>query len=112
MAFDRHMNLVLGDSEEYRKVPPRKGGEEVGTMHEVWPCGMSTRMAIATLPAVHARCVHLATLDAVDTARENRWHTHMPSNVSTPNCALQDGHDPKLSTCCPACSARSGVCLV
>jgi small nuclear ribonucleoprotein B and B' len=30
MAFDRHMNLVLGDSEEFRKLPPKKGQEEVG----------------------------------------------------------------------------------
>lgn len=31
MAFDRHMNVVLGDSEEYRKLPPKKGREEVKT---------------------------------------------------------------------------------
>ncbi len=29
MAFDRHMNLVLGDSEEFRKLPPKKGQEAV-----------------------------------------------------------------------------------
>ena len=25
MAFDRHFNLVLSDTEEYRKYPPKKG---------------------------------------------------------------------------------------
>jgi small nuclear ribonucleoprotein (snRNP)-like protein len=34
MAYDRHMNLVLGDAEEYRKLPPKKGksDEEVGAL--------------------------------------------------------------------------------
>ena len=28
MAFDRHMNLVLGDCEEYRKVKSQKGAQQ------------------------------------------------------------------------------------
>lgn len=31
MAFDKHLNMVLGDSEELRKLPPKKNQEEVWT---------------------------------------------------------------------------------
>jgi small nuclear ribonucleoprotein B and B' len=30
MAFDRHLNLVLGDAEEYRLLPPKKGAKGGG----------------------------------------------------------------------------------
>lgn len=29
MAFDRHMNVVLGDAEEFRQLPPKKGVPDV-----------------------------------------------------------------------------------
>lgn len=40
MAFDRHMNLVLGDCEEFRKLPAKKGmTEEVNLiMPFAWAC--------------------------------------------------------------------------
>jgi len=35
MAFDRHMNLVLGDCEEHRPLPPRKGEKEPRSQRRV-----------------------------------------------------------------------------
>lgn len=37
MAFDRHMNMVLGDAEEFRRLPPKKGQEEVCAW-PAWGC--------------------------------------------------------------------------
>ncbi|CAN0531799.1 unnamed protein product, partial [Ectocarpus sp. 8 AP-2014] len=34
MAFDRHLNLVLGDCEEYRRFKPKKGSEAAAGIHE------------------------------------------------------------------------------
>lgn len=45
MAFDRHMNLVLGDAEEFRKLPPKKGVPE----DEVRPPAAAPRGSLAAL---------------------------------------------------------------
>ncbi|CAN6196965.1 unnamed protein product [Urochloa humidicola] len=34
MAFDRHMNLVLGDCEEFRHLPPSKSSKTTGDRKE------------------------------------------------------------------------------
>ncbi|CAN6213208.1 unnamed protein product [Urochloa humidicola] len=34
MAFDRHMNLVLGDCEEFRHLPPSKSSKTTGDREE------------------------------------------------------------------------------
>lgn len=34
MAFDRHLNLVLGDCEEYRRFKPKKGSQPTGVHEE------------------------------------------------------------------------------
>lgn len=37
MAFDKHLNMVLGDSEELRKLPPKKGQDEVTFIGQCLP---------------------------------------------------------------------------
>lgn len=49
MAFDRHMNLVLGDAEEYRKLPPKKGIPD----DEVWGVGGRCRVRLPPSAGVH-----------------------------------------------------------
>ena len=54
MAFDRHMNLVLGDSEEFRKLPPKKGRseDEVRSQH---PCPLALLLQQSSMSGAASR---------------------------------------------------------
>ena len=47
MAFDKHLNMVLGDSEELRKLPPKKGQDEV------WPALPPCTRSLGCTPCRH-----------------------------------------------------------
>ena len=49
MAFDRHMNLVLGDAEEYRVLPPKKGRSEEDVRPHDMPLSFSPNSLLPPL---------------------------------------------------------------
>ena len=54
MAFDRHMNMVLGDAEELRKLPPKKNTEEVCFLTSPsWHCGHRI-LCLHSIPWFHS----------------------------------------------------------
>ena len=57
MAFDRHMNLVLGDAEEFRKLPPKKGVAEEDVRGPPPACH-----PLATLPEARSCRCHVPVL--------------------------------------------------
>jgi hypothetical protein len=61
MAFDKHMNLVLGDAEEFRKLPPKKGVPDDEVRRARFPSAACRSIARATgaRRADAPWCVHL-----------------------------------------------------
>lgn len=53
MAFDRHMNIVLGDCEEFRKLPPKKGEDEEVRGALAGLCRQAGPIEEATVPEHH-----------------------------------------------------------
>lgn len=69
MAFDRHMNLVLGDAEEYRKLPPKKGRSEDEVSCRCWVCSIITWDA--TLLGTFAETGSLVETDSLHIERSH-----------------------------------------
>jgi len=69
MAYDRHMNLVLGDAEEFRKLPPKKGSKE-----EVRWCNIHIQPRNWTRAYIQCTGAVRSTAGSVVTANTSRQH--------------------------------------
>lgn len=101
MAFDRHMNLVLGDAEEFRQLPPKKGVPEDEVRREPPLAGRLTPQPL--LICLASVCIH-------STAAWRSWHLvdhamedlslHTTPSKPNPNPPPPDDHVPNRLAAC------------